>query len=399
MQLRQVLRDGQAQAQSAARVRGCRVRLAETIEHMGQEIGTDPDAAVRNTDLGPPVQALHGNPDVTLLGRELHRVGQQVHHHLLQAARVAQDRTGRQVEHLVDPYALFLRSRPDALGSRIDEVPRLDGLDVQAYPARSHAAHVHQILDQLGLQVHALFDHVQAPVELLFAAAPAQHMCPSEDGAQGAAQFVRDDGQELVPQGAGPLGFGPCSLTLAQRLARRGEFLFEVRAHTGLRRHILANRAPTTLPPMSSWRKAAGVAARRTQLALKAFVVEDNLAIRESLIEALRELTGIVTAGVAGSQKDAVAWLSDSANDWDIAIVDLILEPGGSGFGVLNECRNRGPDRKMVVLTATANPDVRKQCEALGCDGVFDKSIETDALIDYCLALAQAARARNADSL
>jgi hypothetical protein len=45
----------------------------------------------------------------------------------------------------------------------------------------------------------------------------------------------------------------------------------------------------------------------------------------------------------------------------------------------------------MVVLTGTANPDVRKRCEALGSDGVFDKSIETDALMDYCLALAQAA--------
>jgi two-component system OmpR family response regulator len=127
-------------------------------------------------------------------------------------------------------------------------------------------------------------------------------------------------------------------------------------------------------------------------LSLKAYVVEDNPAIRDSLIEALRELTGIVTTGVAGSQKEAVAWLCDSANDWDIAIVDLILEPGGSGFGVLNACRNRGPNQKMVVLTATANPDVRKQCEALGSDGVFDKSIETDALINHCLALAQAAR-------
>jgi two-component system OmpR family response regulator len=127
-------------------------------------------------------------------------------------------------------------------------------------------------------------------------------------------------------------------------------------------------------------------------LTLKAFVVEDNVAIRQSLIEALRELTGIVTVGVAGSQRAAVAWLSDAANDWDVAIVDLILEPGGSGFGVLNACRNRKPGQKMVVLTGTANPDVRKQCEALGSDGVFDKSIETDALIDYCRALAQAAR-------
>lgn len=122
-------------------------------------------------------------------------------------------------------------------------------------------------------------------------------------------------------------------------------------------------------------------------MSLKAFVVEDNLSIRNSLVEALRDLTGIETAGVAGSEKAAVAWLTDPANDWDIAIVDLILEPGGSGFGVLLACRDRRPRQKVVVLTATANPDVRKRCEALGSDGVFDKSMETDALIDYCLAL------------
>ncbi len=124
-------------------------------------------------------------------------------------------------------------------------------------------------------------------------------------------------------------------------------------------------------------------------MALRAFVVEDNVAIRDSLIEALFELTGIVTSGVAGTEKAAIAWLTDAANEWDVAIVDLILEPGGSGFGVLNACRNRRPAQKMVVLTGTANPDVRKRCEALGSDGVFDKSIETDALMEYCLALAR----------
>jgi CheY-like chemotaxis protein len=127
-------------------------------------------------------------------------------------------------------------------------------------------------------------------------------------------------------------------------------------------------------------------------LALRAFVVEDNVAIRDSLVEALFELTGIVTNGVAGTEKTAIAWLTDAANEWDIAIIDLILEPGGSGFGVLNALRNRKPAQKMVVLTGTANPDVRKRCEALGSDGVFDKSIETDALMDYCLTLAQTTR-------
>ncbi len=125
---------------------------------------------------------------------------------------------------------------------------------------------------------------------------------------------------------------------------------------------------------------------------LRAFIVEDNLAIRESLIEALFELAGVDTCGVASSERDAVAWLANPANDWDIAIVDLILEPGGSGLGVLRACRGRPQDRKMVVLTGTANPDVRKQCEALGSDGVFDKSMETDALVDWCLTQARAAR-------
>jgi DNA-binding NarL/FixJ family response regulator len=126
-------------------------------------------------------------------------------------------------------------------------------------------------------------------------------------------------------------------------------------------------------------------------VSFKAFLVEDHASIRESLKEALAELAGIETAGAAPSEKQAVAWLTDPANEWHVAIVDLVLEPGGSGFGVLRALQGRDPRRKMVVLTGTANPDVRRQCEALGADGVFDKSIETEAMLDYCAALAQRA--------
>lgn len=127
---------------------------------------------------------------------------------------------------------------------------------------------------------------------------------------------------------------------------------------------------------------------------LKAFIVEDNLAIRESLAEALAELAGVHTCGVAADEKTAVAWLTNPANEWDVAIVDLVLDPGGSGFGVLRACRSRLPHRKVAVLTGTANPDVRRECEALGSDGVFDKSMETDALIDWCVAQAASMKTR-----
>jgi two-component system OmpR family response regulator len=127
-------------------------------------------------------------------------------------------------------------------------------------------------------------------------------------------------------------------------------------------------------------------------LALKAFLVEDQASIRDGLVEALSEIAGIECTGWADDEKSAVAWLRDPAHRWDIAIVDLVLRPGdGSGYGVLKALRERPATRQMVVLTGTANPQVRKQCEAMGADGVFDKAMETEAMLDFCAALSRAA--------
>lgn len=126
-------------------------------------------------------------------------------------------------------------------------------------------------------------------------------------------------------------------------------------------------------------------------MALKAFIVEDQPASRDSLVEALTELAGIEAVGWAPDEKTATAWLRNPAHHWDIAIVDLVLETGGSGFGVLQALRGRPSVQKMVVLTGTANPQVRRHCEEMGADGVFDKAMETEAMLDYCVALARAA--------
>ena len=143
---------------------------------------------------------------------------------------------------------------------------------------------------------------------------------------------------------------------------------------------------------MNSQGGDAPPAAREVSLALKAFVVEDQAAIRDSLLEALAEIGGIEAAGWASTEPAALAWLREPGHHWDIAIVDLVLEPGGgSGFGVLQALRERPVTRKVVVLTGSANAQVRQRCEDLGADGVFDKAMETEALLDYCVALARAA--------
>lgn len=117
---------------------------------------------------------------------------------------------------------------------------------------------------------------------------------------------------------------------------------------------------------------------------LKTYIVEDNATIRENLIGTLEELTCIRAVGVAETEAEGRAWLSDKASQWDLAIVDLFLRQG-SGLGVLDACRNRAPNQKVVVLSNYATADMRKRCAQLGADAVFDKSNEIDALVDYCV--------------
>jgi len=120
-------------------------------------------------------------------------------------------------------------------------------------------------------------------------------------------------------------------------------------------------------------------------VALKTYIVEDNATIRNNLVATLEELAGIENAGMAEGESEGKTWLLAHVDHWDLAIVDLFLKQG-SGLGVLEACRNRKPDQKVIVLSNYATADIRQRCAQLGVDAVFDKSTEIDALIDYCIA-------------
>jgi DNA-binding NarL/FixJ family response regulator len=122
---------------------------------------------------------------------------------------------------------------------------------------------------------------------------------------------------------------------------------------------------------------------------VRTFIVEDNLAIRENLMGALREVARVDPIGQAESEAEGTRWLLRNLSQWDLAIVDLFLKEG-TGLRVLEACRHRGPAQKMVVLSNYATPEMRRKCEQLGADAVFDKATEIDDLIDYCLRCRQA---------
>lgn len=130
---------------------------------------------------------------------------------------------------------------------------------------------------------------------------------------------------------------------------------------------------------------------------LKTYIVEDNVTIRENLVDTLEELTCISAIGFAETEAEASQWLGDNGDEWELAIVDLFLKQG-SGLGVLQACMSRRPDQKVVVLSNYATPDIRKRCAQFGVDAVFDKSNEIDGLIEFCIeqtALLRQSTSRN----
>jgi len=114
--------------------------------------------------------------------------------------------------------------------------------------------------------------------------------------------------------------------------------------------------------------------------------VEDNATIRENLIETLIELSDIVPVGFAETEAEGSAWLTDPANEWDLAIVDLFLRQG-SGLGVVGACTHRQPGQCVIVLSNYATNDVRQRCQELSVDAIFDKSNEIDDLLDFCMQM------------
>lgn len=123
---------------------------------------------------------------------------------------------------------------------------------------------------------------------------------------------------------------------------------------------------------------------------LRVYLVEDSPIIRANLIDTLEELAPIKVVGSAESEADAVAWIGEHTQDWDMLIIDIFLK-SGSGMSVLRRLQDRGEERKAVVFSNYATPDIKRRCLELGADEVYDKSNEIDALIAYCSGLGFAA--------
>ena len=118
-------------------------------------------------------------------------------------------------------------------------------------------------------------------------------------------------------------------------------------------------------------------------ISVKAYVVEDNLLIRDNLKESLKELLNVEVIGHAATEQAACRWLTTHSRDWQLLIVDLFLHEG-TGLGVIKQCLRHNTQQRVVVLSNYATEDIRSRCLASGADAVFDKSTELEQFFSYC---------------
>jgi two-component system response regulator TctD len=108
-------------------------------------------------------------------------------------------------------------------------------------------------------------------------------------------------------------------------------------------------------------------------MGLRVFLVEDSQNIEVLLRELFACIGSIQIVATARTEAEANLWLDDHGADWDLTIVDLVLDQG-SGFSVIRRARRSRALGKIVVLSGFASAGIRENCFKLGASAVFDKA-------------------------
>jgi len=112
-------------------------------------------------------------------------------------------------------------------------------------------------------------------------------------------------------------------------------------------------------------------------LDMKVFVVEDSSAVRERLVEMIREIGDIEVVGEADTYKTAVSGILNTRPD--VAVIDISLGEG-SGIEVLADVRKKFPALRGIMLTNYSSPQHMKASADAGAQYFLDKSVDFERI-------------------
>ena len=132
-----------------------------------------------------------------------------------------------------------------------------------------------------------------------------------------------------------------------------------------------------------------GYLARRD---LKVFVVEDSAAVRERLVEMIRDVKDIEVVGEAATYDTAVAGIITTRPD--VAVLDIKLaNETGSGIDALIEVRKTLPGIRAIILSNYSTPQHLKASADAGAEYFLDKSSDFERVAEILEQMKAAARA------
>jgi len=121
---------------------------------------------------------------------------------------------------------------------------------------------------------------------------------------------------------------------------------------------------------------------------MKVLLVDDSDILRNHLITILSDMENVDIIGECIDTESAIKDLKKKKPD--LVILDIRI-PGEGGIHVLKIAREKYPDLKVIIFTDYPYPQYRTKCMEIGADYFFDKSTETEKMIDQIKQLAKQA--------
>ena len=111
---------------------------------------------------------------------------------------------------------------------------------------------------------------------------------------------------------------------------------------------------------------------------MRVLVVDDHPAFREALTSALELIDEIEVAGEVSGGLDACREAAEIAPD--VVLMDLSM-PDLSGFDAMQRIHQRDPALPVVILTASAEPEVEAEARRTGASGFVAKGTRLDDIV------------------
>lgn len=114
-----------------------------------------------------------------------------------------------------------------------------------------------------------------------------------------------------------------------------------------------------------------------TPKTIRVFIADDSAALREHVLEMLRDIPGVEVVGFSEEGLEAVASITQIKPD--VVLLDIQL-PHGNGLEVLRNIKQNGQGPLTIVATNFPYPQYRKRALDLGADYFLDKTTEIEQL-------------------